>query len=49
MYARKFDAKDIPITNLNNIVYAFVGYNTAGSIHMLDSNSDIRHMPEISN
>lgn len=47
MYARKYQASDIPIQKANTIIYAFIGYNTQGDIHSLDINSDSKQVPVI--
>eukprot|EP01114_Cavostelium_apophysatum_P000199 TRINITY_DN101_c0_g1_i1.p1 TRINITY_DN101_c0_g1~~TRINITY_DN101_c0_g1_i1.p1 ORF type:complete len:558 (+),score=151.59 TRINITY_DN101_c0_g1_i1:288-1961(+) len=49
MYARQFDAIDIPVRHINQIIYAFIGYHTDGSLYLLDSNSDGKQIPVIAN
>jgi len=48
MYARKFNAIDIPVRYINQIYYAFIGFHSDGSLYLLDSNSDPKQIPVIS-
>jgi len=47
MYARGFDAIDLPVRYLNQIYYAFIGFHEDGSVYLLDSNSDPKQIPSI--
>lgn len=47
MYARQYDAIDIPISHINQIYYAFIGFDADGTLHLLDSNSDGKQLPVI--
>ena len=37
----------IPVQHLNGIVYAFIGFDSDGSLHLLDPNSDNQQLPVI--
>ena len=40
MYARKYNAEDIPFDKLNNIIYAFMNYEVDGKVIPYDLHSD---------
>ena len=42
MYGRNYMASQIPVKNVNNIVYAFINYSVNGDITETDPNSDIK-------
>ncbi len=46
-YARAYFASSIPYTNLNEVTYAFIGFNGAGNVTSLDSWADINEMPTL--
>jgi chitinase len=48
IYARKFTINKMPIDKLNEIIYAFVNYNTQGNIKLIDPNSDDKMLVELS-
>lgn len=48
MYDRKYPATSIPYQNLNEVIYAFIGFDKdSGNIFSLDTNADKQQMPVI--
>lgn len=45
MYQRKYNVEDIPVDKINHIYYAFIGYDQAGNLSLLDYNSDNIQIP----
>jgi len=41
MYDRKFPATEVPVSHMNNIVYAFINYDVNGNVMTHDENADI--------
>ena len=48
IYQRKFTVKDMPVRKINEILYAFINYDTNGNLALFDPNSDDKMLVELS-